>query len=97
LQIAGLNADLDPHHADTWNNLGILLADADDPAGACDAFREALELDPEDPKAHYNLADVLDTLGYPDQARPHWRAYLRHDPAGSPWADHARERLRGTG
>lgn len=86
--------ELDPHHADTWNNLGILLADAADPAGACDAFRRALELDPEDPKAHYNLADVLDTLGYPDQARPHWQAYLRHDPAGSPWAEHARQRVR---
>lgn len=48
-----------------------------------------LELDPEDPKAHHNLADVLDTLGYSDQARPHWQAYLRHDSAGSLWAEHA--------
>lgn len=88
--------ELEPGHADAWNNLGILLADFGDVAGACDAFRHALELTPDDPKIHYNLADALDTMGFLDEARQHWQTYLRYDPAGSPWAEHARERLRST-
>lgn len=96
-----LVTELDPRHADAWNNLGILLADpatgAADPPAACDAFRHALDIDPEDPRAHYNLAETLDDLGYPDAAAPHWRAYLRFDPSPtSPWAAHARNRLRGS-
>jgi tetratricopeptide (TPR) repeat protein len=86
--------ELDPDCADAWNNLAILLGDAGELAAACDALRHALELTPDDPKLHYNLADTLDIMGFADEAREHWKIYLRHDPVGSAWADYARERLR---
>jgi DNA-binding transcriptional MerR regulator len=86
--------ELEPNRADAWNNLAILLADSADLPSACDAFRRALQITPDDAKLHYNLADALDTLGYVQEAAPHWRAYLHYDPTNSPWAQHARERLQ---
>jgi tetratricopeptide (TPR) repeat protein len=89
--------ELDPQNAAAWNNVGILLADNADPAAACDAFRHALAITPNDPKLHYNLADALDMLGFAEEAKRHWQAYLKHDPFGSPWSDHARQRLNAMG
>ena len=86
--------ELDPDYAAAWNNIGILQADLGDLNSACDAFRRALALTPDDPRVHYNLADALDTMGFLEEARRHWQTYLRHDPMGSPWSDHARARLR---
>lgn len=86
--------ELDPRHPDAWNNLGILFADTGDVAAACDAFRHAMEIAPDDSKVHFNLADALDTMGYVEEARALWQKYLRYDPCGSPWAEYARERLR---
>ena len=62
------------------------------PEEAAAAFRKAIAADPDDARAHYNLADTLDDLGRPDEATPHWQAYLEHDTK-SPWATHARARL----
>jgi tetratricopeptide (TPR) repeat protein len=84
--------ELDPRHADAWNNLGALLAQSERRDEACEAFRRVLELRPDDPRAHYNLADTLDELGYFDEAAEHWQVYLLHD-AASPWASYARRRL----
>jgi tetratricopeptide (TPR) repeat protein len=89
--------ELEPNHPDAWNNLGILLADSGEIDEACDAFRHALGITPDDPKMHYNLADALDTMGFAEEARQHWRAYLGCDASDSPWADHARQRLRALG
>jgi tetratricopeptide (TPR) repeat protein len=86
--------ELDPRFVDAWNNLGILLSQSSDHTGACEAFRRALQLAPDDAKLHYNLADELEAAGQLEDARIHWRAYLRYDPAGSAWAEHAAERLR---
>src|SRR5262249_12429586 len=86
--------ELDPDYTDAWNNLGILQADTGDLDAACHAFRRALALTRDDARVHYNLADALVAMGFFDEARQHWQAYLRHDRMGTPWSDYARERLR---
>jgi Flp pilus assembly protein TadD len=86
--------ELDPEYTDAWNNLGMLRAGAGDLDAACDSFRRAIALTPDDAKLHYNLADALETLGFFEEASRHWQMYLRLDPASSPWSDYAQERLR---
>jgi thioredoxin-like negative regulator of GroEL len=54
--------------------------------------RRVLDLDPLYHDAHYNLADALDNAGRREEALPHWRDYLRHDP-GSRWGAYARQRV----
>jgi Flp pilus assembly protein TadD len=88
--------ELDPEHADAWNNLGIILSETGELRGACEALRYSLRISPDDPKAHFNLADTLEMMGLEKDAQQHWRMYLRHDPAGSTWANHARARLRSS-
>jgi predicted TPR repeat methyltransferase len=87
---------VDSQFTEAWNNLGVLLSDAGRPEEALRAFERALQADPHYSDAHYNLADLLDETGNQAAARPHWRAYLRHDPQ-SGWAAHARKRLSGIG
>ena len=89
-----LAVELDPNYCEAWNNLGILQAQSGELKAACDAFRRGLSIAPEDARLHYNLADALDTMGFAQEARRHWQMYLRYDPAGAPWSDYARERLR---
>jgi len=60
---------------------------------ARDAFQEALRQDPADARAHYNLADALETMGQHQAACEHWRRYLRYDQQGSQWAMYARKQL----
>jgi tetratricopeptide (TPR) repeat protein len=85
--------ETDPDFIDAWNNLGTTLSELGRHDDAVLAFRETLARRPDDPVAHYNLADELETTGCPEDARPHWEAYLRHDRT-SPYAAHARSRLR---
>jgi Flp pilus assembly protein TadD len=56
----------------------------------------AARLDPGNPDIRYNLATVCDKLGSPDEAREHWIAYLKLEPASS-YADYARRRLNSAG
>jgi tetratricopeptide (TPR) repeat protein len=88
--------ELDPEFTEAWNNLGVLLSDVGQPEEAASALERALKTDPQYSDAHYNLADLLDETGSRAVARPHWRAYLRHDQQ-SQWAAHARKRLSGIG
>ena len=46
-------------------------------------------------EAHYNLAFVCDKLGALTEAREHWSAYIKLDPASS-WCEYARWRLSST-
>lgn len=82
--------EIDPRHAEAWNNLGIALNGLGRPDGAVDAFQKATGLHYGD--AHYNLADLLDSLGRKAEARGHWQSYLRHQPYGR-WSDYARRKL----
>lgn len=87
--------ELDPRHVDAWNNLGVVLAELERHEMAAEAFREALKVDGRSSRAHYNLADALETVGQEARAREHWQAYLRLAPGPDIWADHARQRLAG--
>jgi len=55
-------------------------------------YLRALELSPDYPDAHFNLAGVLGKSGRGREAVPHWRRYLELD-AESPWARIARSHL----
>lgn len=68
--------ELDARRADAWNNLGDLLAEADEPDAAIEAFRHAIDLAPDDAAAHYNLADTLDRVGADDDARVAFERFL---------------------
>lgn len=88
--------ELDPDFWEAWNNLGTVLSYDDDNEAAVAAYYRALRLNPRYADAHYNVADTLEDLGRIDEAREHWLEYLDLEPHGA-WAEHARERLRGSG
>src|SRR5439155_24821205 len=50
---------LSPDFADAHNNIGLVLAQADDDAGAIAAFRDALRFRPDYADAHANLGAAL--------------------------------------
>jgi DNA-binding transcriptional MerR regulator len=55
--------EMAPAFVDAWNNLGVLLAEAELLEEACECFRRALAADPGIAMAHYNLADTLTDMG----------------------------------
>jgi predicted O-linked N-acetylglucosamine transferase (SPINDLY family) len=72
-------------------NLGVLLANQNDPAGAEQAYRAALALVPDFVQAHLNLGTVLERLGRPDEALAAWRTALALASPDTP--DHAPLRI----
>lgn len=48
-----------PERWDAWTNLGVARLDCGDLAGAETDLRKALEVNPDNPEAHYNLAWLL--------------------------------------
>jgi tetratricopeptide (TPR) repeat protein len=84
--------EIDGCHSDAWNNLGLCLGELGNLEEAAGAFRRALEAAPDNWRARYNLADVLDDLGEEAEARAHWREYVRHDRQ-SEHATYALQRL----
>jgi tetratricopeptide (TPR) repeat protein len=82
--------ELDPGCAEAWNNLGITLTELNRFDEAIDAFQRAIALQYFD--AHYNLADLLESLGRRSAAREHWRAVVRHD-SNSDYGKRARKML----
>lgn len=84
--------ELDHDFAAAWNNLGNTLVELNELDEALAAFRKALAIAPECADAHYNLADTLEQQGEYLEARSHWKAYVRFEPAGT-WTDYARRRL----
>jgi len=73
-------------------NLGSLQEDLGDFPAALTWYRRSLELDPDYADAHFNLASLLARTGENEEARRHWKIYLRLDQA-SPWAAVARSHL----
>ena len=71
---------MDRDLAELRYNLGNLWLEADDPAPAAEAFREALRLKPDWVPAHHNLALALTRLGRAAEAIPHHRAITRAEP-----------------
>jgi tetratricopeptide (TPR) repeat protein len=63
-----------------WINLGTQLAKADLLPEAVSHFEEAVRLDPESHKAHYNLARALEVFARPQDAIKHYRMALKFRP-----------------
>lgn len=73
--------------ADTWNNLGVLLAQSGDAGAAAEAFRAAIALVPGLPEAHDNLGDALWALGDMRGAANAWQQVVTLAPgAAGSWA-----------
>lgn len=83
---------LDGDQPEAAYNLGFLAYDRGDLEDAVAWFTKALEHDGAFADAHFNLAMAYQELGRPEAARPHWKSYLRLEPA-SAWADIARRHL----
>ena len=81
--------DLAPAVAGNWSVLGesLVLASRTDPvpADALAAFRRAIELDADDPRARYFLAAKRDIDGDHQGAIDDWFALLADTPRGAPW------------
>jgi protein O-mannosyl-transferase len=69
-----------PANAGAWNNLGILLAEKGDQAGAIEDYRRALALAPAYAYAHYNLGNALAATGRSGEAIGQFEEALRFRP-----------------
>ncbi|WP_246099175.1 acetylglucosamine transferase [Tepidimonas sediminis] len=67
-----------------WFNLGALLAQLDDPAGARDAYLSAIARAPGFLQARFNLGLVYERLGHSDAAIGQWRTVARLASAADP-------------
>lgn len=80
---------IDAGQAVLWSALGEALVMASErdplPAEALAAFRKAVSLDPQDPRARYFLAVKRDLDGDHEGAIADWLALLRDTPPGAPW------------
>lgn len=74
--------DIEPDTADGWFVRGEDL-EPEDAAGALDAYRRALELDPGHADAHLNLGRLLHERGEAAAAEPHYRQALQAHPGPS--------------
>lgn len=84
--------ELDHDFLEAWTQLGCVLSEMGDLAGAKAAFQIALDLHADCPEVHFHLAGVLEQLGQPEEAIQHWSRYLDFDDRG-PWAEIAREHV----
>ena len=57
---------------------------------AASAFRAALAIDPNEPRARYFLAVLKDQNGDPDGAMADWIAVVNNAPEGAPWVGEVR-------
>jgi tetratricopeptide (TPR) repeat protein len=65
-----------PANAGAWNNLGIILAEKGDQAGAIEDYQRALAAAPAYAYAHYNLGNSLMATGHPGEAVGQYQAAL---------------------
>lgn len=84
--------ETDRNYVEAWGQIGSLHSQRAEYHAAIAAFRIALDLHPDYPDAHLQLAEALAVTGREEEAAKHWRAYLEFDDRG-PWADLARQRL----
>ena len=68
---------LNPTNADYHNLLGNLLFKQDDFQGAVQSYRRAIEIDPDDPIPHLNLATTLPRIGAVQEAEKEKEIYFR--------------------
>jgi cytochrome c-type biogenesis protein CcmH len=84
-----------------WSSLGEALVMASErdpmPAEARQAFRQAIALDREDPRARYFLAVDKDLSGDHAGAIADWLALLADTPPGAPWEADLRRTIEQVG
>lgn len=68
---------LSPNFYNSRYNLGVVLAHLQDPAGAKEQFKKALELGATEPEVHFELAKVLSTLGEAEEAQEELKVYKK--------------------
>jgi len=97
----GRATEADPKSAVLWSSLGEALVMASErdpmPPQAREAFRKALALDPEDPRARYFVAVERDLAGDHRGAIADWLALLGETPAGAPWEADLRRTIEQVG
>jgi tetratricopeptide (TPR) repeat protein len=71
--------DADPQLAQAWQGLGAARLRSD-PAGAIDAWRRALELEPRNYDLLFNIAATLHDQRRTDEARPYIDRFIREAP-----------------
>lgn len=85
---------LDPDNAEYWSMLGEALVMSSNgqqvPADASEAFKKALAIDKDDPRARYFLAVEKDISGDHKGAIEDWFALLEDTPADAPYAEDVR-------
>jgi tetratricopeptide (TPR) repeat protein len=84
--------ELDSHFVEARANLGCVLAELGQNELAVAVFKGALTLHPDYADVHHHLAEVLEELDCSEEAKDHWREFLRLTP-NSPWAQEAKNRL----
>lgn len=77
----GKAIELEPGHADAHVNLGRLLHETGDAAGATEHYRKAIEAQPGHSIAAFNLGVALEDLRLPDEAALAYRLALQADPS----------------
>lgn len=81
--------EADPESAVLWSSLGEALVMASErdpmPPEARQAFRKAIALDREEPRARYFMAVEKDLAGDHEGAIAEWLALLADTPPGAPW------------
>src|SRR5262249_4457558 len=91
----------EPTDAEIWNRLGMVLVRQGETARGVEAFRKALQLDPDHPEAHGQLAAVLSDHGRSADAAAHYERFLHlTDPSRNgarPQAAEILERKRSDG
>jgi len=69
------SAALNPGFYNSHYNLGVVLEQLQDAAGAKEQFKKALELGATEPEVHFELAKVLRTLGESEEAKEQLKLY----------------------
>ena len=71
---------LDAKHVEALLNRGMIAYEDADLETALGYFRQAVELEPDNPVARFDLGTTLDELGVTQEARQHLRLATRLDP-----------------
>jgi len=82
----------DPHRAAKNVEVGDFYYRRKNYRAALDRYREALQWKPDDAIANFRMAEALEKLNRPDEARTHYEAYLKILPHG-PLSEDAQKQL----
>lgn len=69
---------------EVWNNLGVELMHVQDYVGASQAFTQAMQLSPTDPRPAVNLALVYDRTGWTEESLRYYDLALDRSPSYLP-------------